>query len=215
MPLADSEPPRDCALCPRLVALREEVRAEHTDWWSAPVPAWGDPRAWLALVGLAPGKHGAHRTGRPFTGDGAGDLLFPALVETGLARGAYAGSPDDGLSLDGAMILNAVKCLPPANKPTRAEFAKCSRYLSAQLAALPALEVVLAIGKDAHNALLRHHGLTLAGHKFAHSAVHDLPDGTRLIDSYHCSRYNVNTGRLTAEMFVDVLRRAQALRQMS
>jgi len=212
MPLAESEPPRDCSLCPRLVALREQVRAEYPDWWSAPVPAWGDPEAWLALVGLAPGKHGAHRTGRPFTGDGAGDLLFPALAEAGLARGNYRGSPGDGVTLDGPMILNAVKCLPPGNKPTRAEFAACSRYLAAQLAALPALSVVLAIGKDAHDALLRHHGLPLASRKFAHGAVHDLPDGTRLVDSYHCSRYNVNTGRLTAEMFVAVLRQATALR---
>jgi len=211
MPLAESEPPRDCALCPRLVALREEVRADYPLWWNAPVPAWGDPAAWLALVGLAPGKHGAHRTGRPFTGDGAGDLLFPALIEAGLARGAYGGEAEDGLALQGAMILNAVKCLPPANKPIRAEFAACSRYLSAQLDALPALQVVVAIGKDAHDALLRQHGLTLSRHKFAHGAVHDLPDGTRLIDSYHCSRYNVNTGRLTLAMFVDVLRQAIAL----
>lgn len=212
MPLADTEPPRDCALCPRLVALRKKLRAENADWWNAPVPAWGDPQAWLALVGLAPGMRGANRTGRPFTGDGAGDLLFAALAEAGLTRGTYRGEAEDGLTLEGAIILNAVKCLPPANKPTRAEFAKCSRYLSAQLAALPSLKVVLAIGKDAHDALIRHHGLTLAHHRFAHGAVHDLPDGTRLIDSYHCSRYNVNTGRLTAGMFVDVLRRAVALR---
>ena len=208
MPLAESETPRDCDLCPRFVGLRAEIRAKYPQWWNAPVPAWGDPAAWLALIGLAPGKHGAHRTGRPFTGDGAGDLLFPALAEAGLAHGTYRGALDDGLALEGAMILNAVKCLPPANKPTRAEFAACSRYLSAQLNALPGLKVVLAIGKDAHDALLRHHGLTLASHKFAHGAVHDLPDGTRLVDSY-----NVNTGRLTLAMFIDVLRQAIALRR--
>ncbi|WP_305097028.1 uracil-DNA glycosylase [Croceibacterium aestuarii] len=213
MPLADSEPPRDCRRCPRLVRLRGTLRREEPGWWNAPVPAWGDPAAWLAVVGLAPGKRGANRTGRPFTGDGAGDLLFAALNEAGLARGAYRGEPDDGLALEGAMILNAVKCLPPGNKPTRDEFARCSRYLSAQLAALPSLEVVLAVGRDAHDAVLRHHGLVLARHPFAHGAVHLLPDGTRLLDSFHCSRYNVNTGRLTAAMFAAVFRQALVLRR--
>lgn len=212
MPLAASEPPRDCRRCRRLVRLREDLRAEEPDWWNAPVPAWGDPQAWLAVVGLAPGRRGANRTGRPFTGDGAGDLLFAALSEAGLARGTYRGDPADGLALEGAVILNAVKCLPPGNKPTRAEFERCSGYLSGQLAALPALEVVLAIGKDAHDAVLRHHGLVLARHPFAHGAEHVLPDGTRLVDSYHCSRYNVNTGRLTAAMFEAVFRRTLVLK---
>ncbi len=215
MPLAASEPPRDCRRCRRLVRLRDALRTEEPDWWNAPVPAWGDPGAWLAIVGLAPGKKGANRTGRPFTGDGAGDLLFNALAEAGLMQGIYAGHSDDGLVLDGAIILNAVKCLPPGNKPTRAEFANCARYLSAQLAALPALEVVLAIGKGAHDAVLRHHRLTLASRPFAHGAVHALPGGTRLVDSYHCSRYNVNTGRLTAAMFGEVVRQALALRSRS
>ncbi|MXO59697.1 uracil-DNA glycosylase [Altererythrobacter salegens] len=212
-PLSASEPPHDCRRCRRLVRLRETLRAEEPDWWNAPVPAWGDPEAWLAIVGLAPGRRGANRTGRPFTGDGAGYLLFAALADAGLARGTYRGEPGDGLVLEGAMILNAVKCLPPSNKPTRDEFQRCSPYLSKQLAALPSLEVVLAIGKDAHEAVLRHHRLALARHPFAHSAVHHLPDGTTLLDSLHCSRYNVNTGRLTAEMFAGVFRQALALRR--
>lgn len=180
------------------------------------MPAWGDRDAWLAVVGLAPGRKGANRTGRPFTGDGAGDLLFAALDQAGLTRGTYGGDPGDGLALNGVMILNAVKCLPPGNKPSREEFGRCSKYLAAQLKGLRALRIVLAIGKDAHDAVLRHHGLTLARHPFAHGAIHKLPDSTALVDSYHCSRYNVNTGRLTLEMFVAVLTQAVALRgQMS
>ena len=213
MPLSASEPPRDCRRCPRLVRLRDKLRTEEPSWWNAPVPAWGDSQAWLAVVGLAPGRRGANRTGRPFTGDGAGDLLFAALAEAGLAHGTYRGDPADDLTLDGAMILNAVKCLPPGNKPTREEFARCSRYLSAQLAALPALQVIMAIGKDAHDAVLRHYGLVLARHPFAHGAEHALPDGALLVDSFHCSRYNVNTGRLTPEMFADVFRQALALKR--
>lgn len=211
MPLAASEAPRDCPLCPRLVALREELRLAEPEWWNSPVPAWGDPRAWLAVVGLAPGLRGANRTGRPFTGDAAGDLLFTTLIEAGLARGEYERRADDGLRLDGAIILNAVKCLPPQNRPTTEELATCRRYLAAQLAELRELRVILTLGKLAHDSVLRHFGLTLARFPFAHGAVHDLPGGRVLLDSYHCSRQNTNTGRLTAAMFAAVFEQAKTI----
>lgn len=212
MPLAATEPPRDCPLCPRLVAFREELRIAEPEWWNAPVPAWGDPQAWLAIVGLAPGMRGANRTGRPFTGDDAGDLLFATLADAGLTRGTYDRRPDDSLQLHGAIILNAVKCLPPQNKPLGSEVANCSRFLSAQLGGLANLSVLLALGKIAHDSILRLHGLRLADHRFAHCAEHRLPDGTILVDSYHCSRQNTRTGRLTPEMFAEAFARAKALR---
>jgi uracil-DNA glycosylase family 4 len=213
MPLAQTEPPRDCQLCPRLVALRRELRRTEPEWWNAPVPAWGDPQAWLAIVGLAPGRRGANRTGRPFTGDQAGDVLFATLAEAGFAKGRYERRADDGLHLKGAIILNAVKCLPPQNRPHLDELAHCRRFLSAQLAELPQLRVILALGKIAHDSLLRHYGLTLAHYPFAHGAEHQLPDGRVLLDSYHCSRQNTNTGRLTPGMFAEVFARAKALRR--
>ncbi|ABF53264.1 uracil-DNA glycosylase [Sphingopyxis alaskensis] len=212
-PLPGTEPPRDCSRCPRLVALRQECQAEHPDWWNAPVPAFGDPDAWLALAGLAPGKHGANRTGRPFTGDYAGDLLFRALAAFGLSRGDYDARIDDGLTLDGAIIVNSVKCLPPQNKPAPAEIANCRPFFERQLAALPKVRVIVALGRIAHVAVLRATGARLAAHPFAHGAVHALPDGRHLVDSYHCSRYNTNTGRLTPEMFADVFRTALALHE--
>lgn len=213
-PLPGTEPPRDCPRCPRLVALRGVCRAEHPDWWNAPVYAFGDRDAWLALAGLAPGKHGANRTGRPFTGDYAGDLLFETLASFGLSRGHYDARIDDGLALDGAIIVNSVKCLPPQNKPTPAEIANCRPFFEAQMARLPGLRVVIALGRIAHDAVLRAAGLRLAAHPFAHGAVHELPGGRRLVDSYHCSRYNTNTGRLTAAMFADVFRKALELREV-
>lgn len=212
-PLPGTEPPRDCSRCPRLVALRQECQAEHPDWWNAPVPAFGDPDAWLALAGLAPGKHGANRTGRPFTGDYAGDLLFRALAAFGLSRGDYDARIDDGLTLDGAIIVNSVKCLPPQNKPAPAEIANCRPFFERQLAALPKVRVIVALGRIAHDAVLRATGARLAAHPFAHGAVHALPDGRHLVDSYHCSRHNTNTGRLTPEMFADVFRTALALHE--
>lgn len=216
MPLAASEPSRDCPLCPRLAAVRADLRRQEPDWWNAPVPSWGDADAWLAIVGLAPGRRGANRTGRPFTGDDAGDLLFAVLGEAGLTRGRYERRADDGLRLEGAMILNAVKCLPPQNRPLGSEVANCSRFLAAQLRALPKLEVILALGKIAHDSLLRLHGLRLARHPFAHCAEYGLPDGKLLIDSYHCSRQNTRTGRLTPGMFAEAFERAKARRgQMS
>ncbi len=206
-----TEPPRDCPRCPRLVAFREQCRADYPDWWNAPVYAFGDPDAWLAFAGLAPGKHGANRTGRPFTGDYAGDLLFATLAQFGLSRGAYEARVDDGLTLDGAIIVNSVKCLPPQNKPNPQEIAACRPFFDTQMAALPKVRVVIALGKIAHDAAVRAASGRLAAFPFAHGAVHLLPNDRHLVDSYHCSRYNTNTGRLTPAMFADVFRTALAL----
>ena len=211
-PLPTTEPPPDCPLCPRLVAFRDELRGEHPDWWNAPVPAFGDPQAWLCIIGLAPGKHGANRTGRPFTGDYAGDLLFATLARFGFTRGSYEGRPDDGLSLEGAMICNAVKCLPPANKPTPGEIRTCRRFLADQVAALANARVFVALGQIAHQSAVKALGGKLPKATFGHLAEHRMPDGRILIDSYHCSRYNQNTGRLTAAMFEDVFARALQLK---
>ena len=212
IPLASTEPDQDCPLCPRLVALRQELRAEHPDWWNAPVPAWGDPAAWLAIIGLAPGKHGANRTGRPFTGDYAGDLLFETLSKMGLAQGTYGSTTDDGFKLDGVIIINAVKCLPPQNKPTAAEINHCRQFLSRQEAELPRAQTFIALGRIAHDSFVRHSGGRLVDFPFAHNRRHELPDGRTMIDSYHCSRYNTNTGRLTSEMFEAVFKQAKDLR---
>ncbi len=212
-PLASSEPPHDCPLCPRLVAVRHALRAEHPDWWNAPVPAFGDPQAWLAIVGLAPGKQGANRTGRPFTGDYAGDLLFNTFAKFGLSEGIYQSSPDDGVTLKGAIIVNAVKCLPPENKPTPEETRTCRRFLSAQVAELPYARVFIALGQIAHQSAVKVLGGRLPKARFGHLAEHRMPDGRVLIDSYHCSRYNQNTGRLTTEMFEAVFERALALKR--
>ena len=209
-PLPRAEAPHDCPLCPRLVALRLACRIEHPDWWNAPVPAFGDPGAWLAIIGLAPGKHGANRTGRPFTGDYAGELLYATLAKFGFSEGRFAASPDDGLRLKGAIILNAVKCLPPQNKTLPIEEATCRPYLMEAIASLPQLTTFIALGKVAHDSLCRSFGVPLNQAKFAHGAVHRLPDGKRLIDSYHCSRYNQNTRRLDAAMFEAVFAKAVA-----
>ena len=209
-PLPRAEAPRDCPLCPRLVAFRHQCRAEHPDWWNAPVPAFGDPEAWLAIVGLAPGKHGANRTGRPFTGDYAGELLYATLLKFGLAEGEYRADPTDGLRLKGAVILNAVKCLPPQNKTLPSEETNCRPFLMEAIAGLPNLTTFIALGKVAHDNLCRSFGLPLSRAKFAHGAQHELPGGKRLIDSYHCSRYNQNTRRLDAGMFEAVFHRAFA-----
>ncbi len=207
-PLPEAEAPRDCPLCPRLVTLRASCRNEHPDWWNAPVPAFGDPNAWLAIIGLAPGKHGANRTGRPFTGDYAGELLYATLAKFGLSSGTYAQNRNDRLKLEGAIILNAVKCLPPQNKTLPVEEANCRPYLMEAIASLPNLTTFIALGKVAHDSLCRSFGLPLAKAKFAHGAAHLLPDGKRLIDSYHCSRYNQNTRRLDAAMFEAVFEAA-------
>ncbi len=199
--LASPEPPHDCPICPRLAAYRAVNRDAHPDWWNAPVPGFGDPQAWLCIVGLAPGVTGANRTGRPFTGDFAGTLLYATLDKFGLSRGVFDARADDGLTLDGAFITNAVRCVPPQNKPEVAEIHACRPFLSAQLAALPRLKVVLALGTIAHQSALKALGGKLPKHPFAHAAVHRLHTGITLVDSYHCSRYNTNTGRLTAPMF--------------
>jgi uracil-DNA glycosylase len=211
-PVPKAEAPRNCPLCPRLVAFREACRDEHPGWWNAPVPAFGDRDAWLAIIGLAPGKHGANRTGRPFTGDYAGELLYATLGKFGLAEGTYGADPGDGLRLKGAVILNAVKCLPPQNKTLPAEETNCRPFLMEGIAALPNLTTFIALGKVAHDSLCRSFGLSVGGNKFAHGAAHALPGGRRLIDSYHCSRYNQNTRRLDAAMFEAVFEQALQLR---
>ena len=211
-PLPRAEAPRDCPLCPRLVAFREECRVEFPDWWNAPVPAFGDPQAWLAIVGLAPGKHGANRTGRPFTGDFAGELLYATLAKFGLSEGVYRADPADGIRLKGAIILNAVKCLPPQNKTLPIEETNCRPFLMTAIDNLPNLTTFIALGKVAHDSLCRSFGVPLGRAKFGHGAEHELPEGKRLIDSYHCSRYNQNTRRLDAAMFEAVFERALELR---
>ena len=210
-PVPQAEAPRDCPLCPRLVRFREECRAEHPGWWNAPVPAWGDPQAWLAVVGLAPGKHGANRTGRPFTGDYAGELLYATLLKYGLAEGEYRADPTDSLRLKGAVILNSVKCLPPANKPEPSEIATCRTYFEAALAELPTVRVLVALGQIAHVAAVRALRMKPSAAKFGHAAEVVAPDGRVLLSSYHCSRYNQNTGKLDAPMFERVFERALAL----
>jgi len=211
-PLPEAEAPRDCPLCPRLVAFREQCRVEFPNWWNAPVPAFGDPAAWLAIVGLAPGKHGANRTGRPFTGDFAGELLYSTLLKFGLAEGAYAADPSDGLRLQGAIILNAVKCLPPANKPEPREIATCRSYFEVALGALPHVQVVVALGQIAHMAAAKAMALKPAAARFGHGAETVAHDGRVLLSSYHCSRYNQNTGRLDQRMFENVFERALELK---
>ena len=198
-------PTRDCALCPRLAAFRGAQCTTHPDWFNAPVPSLGPDSAELLIVGLAPGLRGANRTGRPFTGDYAGDLLYRSLLKFGLAAGDYAAHPQDGLILRRTRIANAVRCVPPQNKPEPAEVAACGRFLVAEMARLPRLKAILALGAIAHNAVLAAKGLRRAAYPFGHGATHDLPDGTVLADSYHCSRLNTNTGRLTPAMFEAVI----------
>ncbi|RXZ31540.1 uracil-DNA glycosylase [Sphingomonas desiccabilis] len=211
-PLRATEPPHDCPLCPRLVGFRESLRQGYPDWWNAPVPAFGDPDAWLAVVGLAPGKHGANRTGRPFTGDYAGALLYDTLAKFGLSEGVFDARPDDGLELRGVMLVNAVRCLPPENKPTPEEIRTCRPFLEAPIAALPRVRVFVALGQIAHQSAVKALGGKLPKAKFGHLAEHRMPDGRILVDSYHCSRYNQNTGRLTQPMFEAVFERALQLR---
>ena len=208
-PIPQAEAPRDCPLCPRLVSLREQLRIEHSGWWNAPVPAFGERNAWLAIVGLAPGKKGANRTGRAFTGDYSGELFYSTLLKFGLAEGMYRGEADDGVKLDGTVVLNAVKCLPPDNRPLPVEVANCRNYLEASLAALPEVRVVIALGQIAHASAAK---LLNVKAQFAHGAEAVAPDGRLLISSYHCSRQNTNTGKLTREMFESVFARAIAYR---
>lgn len=194
-------PARDCALCPRLTGFRRANAAEFPEWHNAPVPSFGPPDAELLIVGLAPGLRGANRTGRPFTGDFAGDLLYPTISAFGFGAGAFGARADDGFRMVGARVTNAVRCVPPQNRPTTSEITNCNRFLKSELEAMAALRAVLALGVVAHKAILRALGLTAARYPFAHGAIHELPERLLLADSYHCSRYNTNTGRLTVEMF--------------
>ncbi|MGH7030679.1 MAG: uracil-DNA glycosylase [Stellaceae bacterium] len=194
-------PAHDCPLCPRLAAFRAVQQTAHPEWFNAPVPPFGDADAELLIVGLAPGVRGANRTGRPFTGDHAGGLLYATLQKFGLAEGEYDARPDDGLALRRVRITNAVRCVPPQNRPGPGEIALCRSFLAAEIAAMPRLHAVLALGVIAHGAVLAALGLGRAPFPFAHAALHALPDGKLLADSYHCSRLNTNTGRLTAAMF--------------
>lgn len=200
--LADpSIPPSDCQLCPRLAAFRGEMREREPGWFNAPVPSFGENSARLLIVGLAPGMGGANRTGRPFTGDYAGDLLYATLNKFGFAQGQYDKHPNDGMTLVDCRITNAVRCLPPQNKPIGAEIRACRPFLAAEIEHLPRLAAILALGRVAHESLLTTVGARRAEHPFAHGAKHVLADGVTLYDSYHCSRYNTNTGRLTPAMF--------------
>jgi uracil-DNA glycosylase family 4 len=200
-----------CRRCPRLAGFLDEGRARHPDYHCAPVAPFGDARPQLLIVGLAPGFHGANATGRPFTGDYAGVLLYETLYAFGWASAPVSVSRDDGLALRGCRITNAVKCVPPANRPTPAEIATCNDFLRAELDALDPGTVLLALGAIAHAAVLRSRGLRAAAYRFSHAAEHRLPDGRRLVDSYHCSRYNTQTRRLTPEMFRAVVGRASEL----
>jgi len=196
------EPPLDCPRCPRLVGFRHKLQGEYPDWKNAPVRSFGALDARLLIVGLAPGMRGANRTGRPFTGDYAGDLLYSTLLKFGFARGTYRADPCDGLNLVDARIANAVRCLPPENKPLPVEFTNCRPFLQAEIAVMPELVAIVALGKGAHDQVLR--ALTVrpaASYPFIHGRLHSLPSGLTLADSYHCSRYNTNTRRLTTEMF--------------
>ena len=200
-----------CRRCPRLAGFLDEVRGEHPDYWCRPVPPFGDPQPRILLVGLAPGLHGANRTGRPFTGDYAGILLYETLHALGIGSQRESVSADDPMRLAGLRITNAVKCLPPANKPNPDEIARCNAYLRAELGALPSVRVLVALGRIAHDAALAALGQRRGSAKFGHGAEHPLATGQVLLDSYHCSRYNTNTRRLTPEMFRAVLARAVEL----
>lgn len=199
-PAPEREPSRDCPLCPRLAQFRAQWRAQEPHWFNAPVPAFGPADARLAIVGLAPGLRGANRTGRPFTGDHAGDLLYATLLASGFAHGRYQARPDDGLVLTDCRIINAVRCVPPGNKPTPGEIATCRRFLAAALAEMPNLQAIVALGRIAHDSVLTALRGRAAAARFAHAATHSLGD-VRLFDSYHCSRLNTNTGVLTPAMF--------------
>jgi len=205
----------NCRQCPRLANFLDEVRSQHTDYCAAPVPAFGDPSPRLLIIGLAPGMHGANRTGRPFTGDYAGILLYQTLFDLGLASAPTSVDLNDGLRLHGVRITNAVKCLPPQNKPETREIKQCNPFLKAEIDALPANCNLLALGKIAHDATLRAYGLKLSSRPFAHAASHTLPGNRTLFDSYHCSRYNTQTRRLTTAMFQNIVEKASHTKSLS
>jgi len=204
--MAEAAPGRNCALCPRLAQFRRTQRKVHPDWHNAPVPSFGAIDARLLIVGLAPGLKGANHTARPFTGDYAAYLLYATLVEFGFARGAYAADAADGLELVDCRISNAVRCVPPENKPMPAEVAACRPFLEREIRAMKRLTAILALGQIAHGAVLSALGQKKSAALFRHGAIHKLPTGIKLADSYHCSRYNTNTGRLTPAMFQSIFR---------
>ena len=203
-------PDRNCPACPRLRGFREECRVKFPDKFNAPVPSFGPENAQLLVVGLAPGLRGANFTGRPFTGDYAGDLLYDTLLKFGLAKGVYKADPNDGLELVNARITNAVRCLPPENKPVGGEINNCRPFLISEIENLKNLKVILCLGLVSHNSVVKALGGKLAANKFGHGAMCEL-NGITVIDSYHCSRYNTNTGRLTTEMFEDVFAQIQTI----
>lgn len=206
--------PRDCPRCPRLSDFRNSHRKTRADWHNAPVPSFGDSQARLLIVGLAPGLQGANRTGRPFTGDYAGDLLYDTLARFGFSSGTFQARPDDGLTLHDCLITNAVRCVPPENKPTPEEIRNCRPFLEATMAAMPRLKAMIALGRISHESLLRSLSVPLKSAPFAHGARHIITDGSgrslSLFDSYHCSRYNTNTGVLTPDMFRSVFAAVRA-----
>ncbi|HEX4080973.1 MAG TPA: uracil-DNA glycosylase [Rhizomicrobium sp.] len=202
------EPPRDCPLCPRLAQFRRANRATYRDYFNNPVPSFGDAHGRLLIVGLAPGLHGANCTGRPFTGDYAGDLLYSSLLRHGLARGRYDARSDDGLELIDCLIANAVRCVPPGNKPLPVEIKTCRPFLAALLGAMPNLSAVLTLGHIAHESVCRALDIPLRAHPFVHGGMHRRETLT-LVASYHCSRYNTNTGVLTPAMFEAALAAAK------
>ena len=204
------EAPRDCRLCPRLAAYRDENRRKEPKWFNGAAPSFGPDDARLLVVGLAPGRSGANRTGRPFTGDFAGDLLYGTLSKLGLAEGVYGADPADGFTLVETMITNAVRCAPPENKPPPAEIATCRPFLVNRMKALPNLRALVALGAIAHESVLRAHDMKPTAFKFGHGAETPLAGGVRMFSSYHCSRYNTQTNRLTPAMFEDVMARAKA-----
>ena len=206
---APAEADRNCPLCPRLAEFRAQARAREPDWHNSPVASFGDSTAQLLIVGLAPGMQGANRTGRPFTGDYAGDLLYATLLEYGFAKGIYQARPDDGLRLVDCRISNAVRCVPPQNKPLPIEINTCRQFLIATIAAMPRLRAIVALGRIAHDSTLKALGLRNAAAPFAHGAVHEA-GAIRLYDSYHCSRYNTNTRVLTPDMFRSVFAKVRA-----
>ncbi len=203
-------PDRNCSLCPRLKAFIDDARQKYPDHHNGPVPSFGSLDAELLVVGLAPGLHGANRTGRPFTGDFAGDVLYKVLAQYGFLKGTYQSRPDDGVELVNVRITNSVRCVPPQNKVTGSEVKTCGNFLINELSLMKNLKIILTLGSVAHNAVLDVLGYKKAAFKFAHNAIHPLPDhGIKMINSYHTSRYNINTGRLTEAMFADVIENIQ------
>lgn len=201
-----SEPKADCQLCPRLVGFRRENQQAYPDFFNGAVASFGPLDAEFMILGLAPGLKGANKTGRPFTGDFSGDLLYKCLDTLGWSNEKNENRPDDGYQLNNILITNAVRCVPPQNKPTTAEVSNCRPFLISLIEKMPNLKAIFALGKIAHDTALRTFGLTLAHYKFGHAATHALPSGLTLVDSYHCSRYNVNTGVLTEDMFLTALK---------